>query len=136
MPTKLIIKLGLSPPNDLLLISLTPRLSISIDTRTNPRLDPLPCGDPNDVLLHLIIAKPLQHGALHRPQLEVVLRPHEVEHTQAIGIALIRRRHDDAVDTALEEAVGQHLQRVGHVDCDAPWVRPDPFPTAFWGADL
>lgn len=133
---KLIIKLGLSPANDLLLICLTSRLSIPIHTRTNPRLDPLPSSDPNDVLLHLIIAKPLQHGAPYRTQLEVVLRPHEVQHAQAIGVTLVWRRHDDAVDAALEEAVGQHLQRVGYVDCDAPRVRPDPFPPAFWAADL
>lgn len=40
------------------------------------------------------------------------------------------------MDAALEELVGQHLQRVSHVNCDAPRVGPDPFPPAFWAADL
>ncbi|KIH86865.1 hypothetical protein SPBR_08101 [Sporothrix brasiliensis 5110] len=112
-------------------------LAVLANVALDARLDPLARGDADGRLVVVgVVAQPRQHGALHGPQLERVLGAQKVEHAEAVNVRLVGRRGDDAVDAALQEAVGQKLQRVGHVDRDAAVERLDPAPAAVGAAHL
>lgn len=120
----------------MLLCKVTPSHSLA-HTPGHTSLHPLSSRDAHGAAIDgLIIAQALKYTADHRPQLEPVLRPHEIEHSKTVELGLVGRGCNDAMDAALEEAVGEKLERIREVDRDASRVRLDPLPLPFGRADL
>ena len=129
----LIIILRLHPLDNLLLLCLKIRPLAHIIL--HPRPHPLPRRQPHPLPL-LRIPQPLHHRTLHRPQLHVILTPHEIQHPESVNMRLVRRRRNDAVDAALQEPIREERERVGDIHRDAAGVRFDVFPLFARGADL
>src|SRR5688572_10511612 len=98
----LIIVLRLDPVQNLLFSNLTPNSSL-INSSLHPSLDPFARCNARHKLRILIslVPQPLKYGTLHRPQLQTILRPHEIQDSKPINTGLIRWRSDDAMDAAL-----------------------------------
>lgn len=133
---RLIIILCRLSANDVLLAHFAPGLFLG-HALGHAGLDPLPGRDTDGRAVGGPVVTPApQHVADHGPELERVLGPDKVEDAQAVHVGLVGRRRHHAVDAALEEPVGQELERVGHVDRDAARVGLHPLPLALGSAHL
>lgn len=123
----LVVVFSLDTFHYLLLRDLASRLLVLVDARPNSSLDPVPCGDTSQLRVGIrVISQSLKDFTLHRSQLKTILGTNKVENAQAINTSLVRRRHHDSVDAALEEAICEELQSICHVDRDASIIRLDP----------
>lgn len=120
----------------MLLCQVAPSHSLA-DASGHTSLHPLSGCDAHGAAIGgLVIAQALKYTADHWSQLEAVLRPHEIEDSKTVELSLVRWGCNDAMNAALEETVGEELERIREIDGDASRVWLDPLPLRFRRANL